>query len=610
MTLKTLFFLIIIHAFNFILKYKLAKCQTALKPPQARLEYNGAEIIPFQEMRPEYQTFRYGFPKYWSLEKFMLRYDLKGGSCDLCYDSKSYKFRYDMSENINNSKKFYHCNDIGEFFKNCEKLNTFPEEDKSIFIWFVRCHDRIFREQYKESCPDPCEKRPCENKNYIDQPNKRKCQLVSPGLYETDYACHCSSFAVWSQQNLNCYLRNPCKNISSCGSEKKSEGCIYDNRGQYFCKCKISFMGEQCEEPRNACKENYNRFFRAGDKTCQPTGKCIPIMGTNRYYCQCNIGYMDDKRTNYPDCSYPVDPCAHVLCVRGFCHVLYEQIVSINSTTAITAETQQKAHKTICICDDGWEGEVCNRKMATWLPWMPWTRCEPDCGNNMQRKRNRTCSQAIEKCIANKTNELAQEQIEKCASILCKSNMTIYVQVGSSALNETWSYWSSCRGDCNDAKQARFRKCPNTTNNCRKGDIEHEFIKCFPENCRLIYLWVVLITFGVVLILTLIVCLLFKKRKSKYEIIIDMYKFKKKNPKFEFEKAVSNVINKDKAKISNQMTKKKSNLLPNNVIYEKKEKTAVNNQEKYDVYQVNSEQEETEPLVDELSKYWQQYNVK
>ena len=123
------------------------------------------------------------------------------------------------------------------------------------------------------NCPiEICSKNPC---NIIKNAKKGSCKVLENAIYETDFECECLRNSFWSKTLKKCLINNSCFNELQCGGPLRSEKCLFnENTGHIECKCKIEWMGENCDKKRDACIENYYEHLKSGTQSCGPNGVC------------------------------------------------------------------------------------------------------------------------------------------------------------------------------------------------------------------------------------------------------------------------------------------------------------------------------------------------
>ncbi|VEL14291.1 unnamed protein product [Protopolystoma xenopodis] len=77
---------------------------------------------------------------------------------------------------------------------------------------------------------------------------------------------------------------------------------------------------------------------------------CIPIVGTSRYRCKCVKPFREDVTLGYQNCAARSGACDYLICVHGTC------LTSLDYSSSA------------CICDPGWDGEICDKRVGLWLP--------------------------------------------------------------------------------------------------------------------------------------------------------------------------------------------------------------------------------------------------
>jgi hypothetical protein len=383
------------------------------------------ELFDEEDLLTYLNNNKYGFRRYVTIDDFIRNSKVKQD----CYNIKRKKFNFKECRNQSKLKSYLMEADI--------LRRNFIDA-----FMFINCQNEDFRKEgFPVACPDPCLKKPCYTMNYVASYN---CTTNKDAIYDDDFMCECSKFAYWSKELKKCLLENPCLNGLGCGGEKRSELCIFNKRKLHLkCKCKPEWMGENCSLERDACKENYFKSKKSGSKSCGDNGRCDPVLGTNFYKCNCNMGYKDDPSSLEADCSLKIDPCDKTICVNGFC------------------EHQEAQEKEIakCICDAGWTGEHCEKMNIVWLPWERWSSCTPECGLVRFRFRTRSCNGELKKCLSNQTHmeDSAPTNIEKqeCAYIPCP-NESFSI---SNSNNFEWNLWSKCDAECGYGIQYSYKQC-------------------------------------------------------------------------------------------------------------------------------------------------------
>ena len=117
-----------------------------------------------------------------------------------------------------------------------------------------------------------CAHNPCDS---IQNAKKASCTPLENALFENDFECKCLENSFWSKTLKKCIIDNRCLDEATCGGPLRSEKCIFnDLNGHVKCKCKIEWMGENCERERDACVENYHEHLANGKTYCEPNGIC------------------------------------------------------------------------------------------------------------------------------------------------------------------------------------------------------------------------------------------------------------------------------------------------------------------------------------------------
>ena len=279
---------------------------------------------------------------------------------------------YDTLYNIKNVIRFAEkCSiDYPDKYKNLDlTIELYP-----FLFYFIKCHDTN-KTHHKEGdlifrCPDACDIQRCNNVEYGIE---NFCKTKGLGIYATSYDCKCRDNALWSTHSKKCYAENPCKN-NICNDNE----CEFDYSNlEYKCRCGDKTMGRHCDEPRDACKENYFGATLNGNTQCSRGGggMCQSFPGLNFYKCKCNTGWTNDKTQIFANCNKRIETCESHICHYGHCD-------HINGTG-----------DAYCKCDEDWEGKKCNIRSAIWFPWGQWSK-----GSDGEQKRRRDCSKNNGNC--------------------------------------------------------------------------------------------------------------------------------------------------------------------------------------------------------------------
>lgn len=274
---------------------------------------------------------------------------------------------------------------------------------------------------------------------------------------ETDFKCKCVNHTIWSIELNKCLIVNPCIAQTSCGGHQRAETCKFNEKTlEVKCGCKPSSMGENCELERNACEKNYHGYLKSGHEMCSPNGICKPILGYNKYTCECNPGWTNNKTFAQNNCRKQISKCDSLICINGFC---------------------EESNKTArCVCDYEWGGESCNEQLIGWLPWGDWSACLTQNENKRFRKRQRECYfKNLSVCLD--LNPNAREfEVGECSRTNLKGLFP-------------WSEWSRCDAECGHGFQYRTKMCTVydfVTNKCmdKVNKVNRKKRKCFLKNCR------------------------------------------------------------------------------------------------------------------------------
>lgn len=118
-------------------------------------------------------------------------------------------------------------------------------------------------------------------------------------------------------------LTNPCINAISCTNLV----------GDYRCKCRVGWMGKNCDQNINDCVGQ-----------CQHGATCIDLV--NDYHCACQPGYTGR------DCHTNIDDCVSHPCKNG-------------------GECVDEVNGYRCICPVGFTGHECEVRKTFWSCVLP-----------------------------------------------------------------------------------------------------------------------------------------------------------------------------------------------------------------------------------------------
>lgn len=305
-------------------------------------------------------------------------------------------------------------------------------------------------------CPNPCkpiagyENNPCVTKKNTKNDD---CIIVDEKfiLFDNNYKCNCKLNYEWDVLKEecvpvkgSCYGERRCNqnNTISCNihMHSKEEFALLGYDYEINCECIPSYMGPDCSFLRNSCIENYFKKYPSGNAACGLNGKCIPMLGTNNYTCECNSGWHDDNSNEFLDCYEFRDKCSQVYCFEnGYCK---------------SSVDNQKA---ICVCNQNYTGSYCHIPRVQWLEWEAWSSCEPTCGFDRIRKRSRKCPKirytnepgdnSTLSCYFN--GDLGSDDFQLCEFVPCPIEMEW----------SEWESWSDCSKNCDHGYKKRIRQC-------------------------------------------------------------------------------------------------------------------------------------------------------
>ncbi|XP_033125552.1 A disintegrin and metalloproteinase with thrombospondin motifs adt-1-like, partial [Anneissia japonica] len=268
-----------------------------------------------------------------------------------------------------------------------------------------------------------------------------------------------------------------------CCSECTAKDCLF-SEWESWSDC-VSDCGGYRTRSRNVIREAQCGGSPCSDKTTEEL-KCEPIClnGGNLLagQCQCVTPYSGDccESCHAVDCKWSewnewtiCEPSCGgsrqrtrvreelnpAVCGGGACvgsNTEYKDCESICYNGQVSAEGH-------CVCQDDYTGlccEVCMPLNCSWGSWNEWSTCEPACGNNRHRTRQRilegqsrcggTCSglpEESETCdMLCQNNGSPMDGYCSCASPFsgnCCENCTLMDCKWSS-----WGYWSACNPEC------------------------------------------------------------------------------------------------------------------------------------------------------------------
>ena len=347
----------------------------------------------------------FGFDNDFAIEKVPIHHKTECRKSD-CVDPKF--FTYNMK-----CKWDDFCRNHYSRFNECEtKVVGPPFVIFSTLYLYIQCVNKGYTTNvFSHKCPNACNAKRCDSQSHTIPDS---CVPKGSGVHKNDYDCSCINETIWSTHSKKCYIQNRCK-IDFCNGN----ACVldlYSDNEKYTCECGEKTMGKRCDEPRNACKENYFKKYKGDDQCKANNGTCVAYLGLNYYTCKCKNNFTDDmKHPGFPNCNKKIDPCASVICHKGYCKIPENDGFNIPSG--------------YCECDEGWEGEKCNIKSPLWLPWTEWTQCQPECGKIRTKTRKRICSEDNSKCLQDRkntddiTNLKGDNEKLYCPSKPCKNSI-------------------------------------------------------------------------------------------------------------------------------------------------------------------------------------------
>ncbi|CAH8473068.1 unnamed protein product [Schistosoma intercalatum] len=220
-------------------------------------------------------------------------------------------------------------------------------------------------------CPNPCLINPC-----LEVVNTKSSKCIRTGYFENSYKCECRNGYQWKQVKG---YKGYCEAIDLCDKYCNKVGTRKCDvvQDRYFCVCRPTHMGLNCDYQRDPCVELASNVHMGGNMACNVAngGICRGTLGTNTYHCQCPGSFTSDPSYPFPNCLQIKDRCASTICIHGDC---------------VSSKDGQESY---CICPEGTYGKYCELTRGQWGQWSPWTECSPNCGlyNHRRRIRTRDC---------------------------------------------------------------------------------------------------------------------------------------------------------------------------------------------------------------------------
>ncbi|CAH8460672.1 unnamed protein product [Schistosoma turkestanicum] len=254
-------------------------------------------------------------------------------------------------------------------------------------------------------CPNPCLNNPC-----LEVANTVSSNCIKTGYFENSYKCECRHDYEWKQVKG---YKGYCEAIDLCDKYCDKSGTrkcdIIEDR--YFCVCRPTHMGSNCNYKRDPCVELASNVPMAGNIACNVAngGVCKGTLGTDTYYCQCPKSFTSDPTYPNPNCLQIKDQCASTVCIHGDC------------------VSSKNGQETYCICPEGRYGKYCELTRGQWAQWSSWSECSPNCGLSNNRKRTRTRNCLGEAC----SGSLGYLHLEFCDIKPCSDEMLLLNKLDS-----------------------------------------------------------------------------------------------------------------------------------------------------------------------------------
>ena len=330
-------------------------------------------------------------------------------------------------------------------------------EDLTLVWFYFQC---FYNKDAKliNVCPNPCRvfnernTNPCLTKlNLINE----ECELIDKQVlvYANNYKCNCKKYFQWNQNLEECVPIDLCKlnddyqktlcgdlrnNSLNCEMELHTRNEITLTGFDYHinCLCSEEYMGIKCDQLRNPCDVPFEQI-PPGYQACGPYSKCVPLIGSKYFLCECKSGFYYDPQFNFSNCLLRGSGyCVGVDCKHGFC------------------KHDARLNQGECICDDGWYGDNCHKKKPEWLIWEEWSECVPKCGLERIRTRTRYCSYEgnNEKPSCFENGELGPSDFQLCEINPCQNE----------AYWSNWESWNHCSAICGSGIKTRERVCIHT----------------------------------------------------------------------------------------------------------------------------------------------------